>query len=156
MTGVDTNLQPIYFRRAAVLRWLLVRLGLKFGRDVIGLGYVSDDTFYALLNRCWAMVQPTLAEGACLPLMEALAHGIPMVCSDLPVLREQAERLGGEVIWFDPKSSTDLAAKLAELDDHYDTYKERAIEQSRRLNPRSWKDVADEYWYVFEDTVSRA
>ena len=38
-----------------------------------------------------AVVLPTLAEGCGLPLLEALWRGVPCVCSDLPVLRENAD-----------------------------------------------------------------
>jgi glycosyltransferase involved in cell wall biosynthesis len=37
-----------------------------------------------------ATVVPTLAEGCGLPLLESLWMGVPCVCSDLPVLRENA------------------------------------------------------------------
>jgi glycosyltransferase involved in cell wall biosynthesis len=43
------------------------------------------------------VVLPTLAEGCGLPLLEALWRGVPCVCSDLPVLRENADD-GGCVV----------------------------------------------------------
>ena len=36
------------------------------------------------------MVFPTIAEGNGLPILEALWRGVPCVCSDLPVLHENA------------------------------------------------------------------
>jgi glycosyltransferase involved in cell wall biosynthesis len=41
-----------------------------------------------------AVVFPTIAEGCGLPLLEALWRGVPCVCSDLPVLRENADAGG--------------------------------------------------------------
>jgi glycosyltransferase involved in cell wall biosynthesis len=38
-----------------------------------------------------ASVFPTIAEGCGLPLLESLWVGVPCVCSDLPVLRENAD-----------------------------------------------------------------
>jgi len=43
-----------------------------------------------LYGQARAVVLPTLAEGCGLPLLEALWRGVPCVCSDLPVLCEQA------------------------------------------------------------------
>ncbi len=51
----------------------------------------DDRTLAALLTRARATVFPTLAEGCGLPLLESLWRGVPCVCSDLPVLRENAQ-----------------------------------------------------------------
>ena len=57
-----------------------------------------------------AAVCPTIAEGCGLPLLEALWHGVPCVCSDLPVLRENAD--GGGCV---PVKANDAAAWRAAL-----------------------------------------
>jgi glycosyltransferase involved in cell wall biosynthesis len=54
----------------------------------------SDVVLKKLYDRASAVVFPTLAEGCGLPLLEALWHGVPCVCSDLPVLRENADAGG--------------------------------------------------------------
>ena len=51
-----------------------------------------DDTAVAqLYATARASVFPTIAEGCGLPLLESLWMGVPCVCSDLPVLRENAD-----------------------------------------------------------------
>ena len=58
-----------------------------------GLHYhaaAGDDVVAKLYARARASVFPTLAEGCGLPLLESLWQGVPCVCSDLPVLRENA------------------------------------------------------------------
>jgi len=45
-----------------------------------------------------AVVFPTIAEGCGLPVLESLWRGLPCVCSDLPVLRENADGGGCVVI----------------------------------------------------------
>ena len=52
---------------------------------------IADDAMARLLESARATVFPTLAEGCGLPLLESLWRGIPCVCSDLPVLRENAD-----------------------------------------------------------------
>lgn len=54
---------------------------------------LSDGEIGALLRGCRALLFPSFAEGYGLPLAEALAIGVPAVCSDLPALRE----VGGDV-----------------------------------------------------------
>ena len=55
---------------------------------------VDDQALAALYGRAHASVFPTLAEGCGLPLLESLWRGVPCVCSDLPVLRENASAGG--------------------------------------------------------------
>jgi glycosyltransferase involved in cell wall biosynthesis len=57
-----------------------------------------------------AVVFPTIAEGCGLPLLEALWRGVPCVCSDLPVLRENAD--GGGCLLAKMNDVSDWAAKL--------------------------------------------
>ena len=59
-----------------------------------------------------ALVYPTLAEGFGLPLVEALARGLPAFASDLPVLRETA---GDFAVFFDPNDPQMLAAQLGDF-----------------------------------------
>ncbi len=51
----------------------------------------DDAALTALYTGARATVLPTLAEGCGLPLLESLWAGVPCVCSDLPVLRENAD-----------------------------------------------------------------
>lgn len=57
-----------------------------------------------------AVVFPTIAEGCGLPLLEALWRGVPCVCSDLPVLRENAG--GGGCLVAKVNDPADWQAKL--------------------------------------------
>lgn len=52
------------------------------------VGQVSDREVGELLRGARALLFPSFAEGYGLPLAEALALGVPAICSDLPALRE--------------------------------------------------------------------
>jgi glycosyltransferase involved in cell wall biosynthesis len=70
----------------------------------------DDRTLGRLYAAARAVVFPTMAEGNGLPILEALWHGVPCVCSDLPVLRENTE--GGGCLTARPGDGTDWAEKL--------------------------------------------
>jgi glycosyltransferase involved in cell wall biosynthesis len=145
LTGWGTDVWARPGGRAAQLRRIAERSGLERNRTIFGLDYVDDASYYQLLANAWALVIPTLAEGAGLPVLEALQEGIPVVSSDIPIAREMIGLSGGQALWFDPKNPADLAARLAELESDYPRHKELAVSQVRLLNRRDWRDVAAEY-----------
>lgn len=51
-------------------------------------GHASDGELAGLLAGAQALLLPTLAEGFGIPVIEALAAGVPVLCSDIAVLRE--------------------------------------------------------------------
>lgn len=77
-----------YFGAAVLARIKTLRRkyrGLRFHDSA------SDSEVAKLYASVRATVFPTIAEGCGLPLLESLWQGVPCVCSDLPVLRENAD-----------------------------------------------------------------
>ncbi|MFC7472987.1 glycosyltransferase family 4 protein [Dankookia sp. GCM10030260] len=60
---------------------------------VLDLGTLPDTRVTELLAGARALLFPSFAEGYGLPVAEALSLGVPVLCSDLPALRE----VGGDV-----------------------------------------------------------
>jgi glycosyltransferase involved in cell wall biosynthesis len=72
-------------------------------------GYVSDADLEGLWNVASCAAFPTLGEGFGLPVLEALAHGVPVAASRLPVLEE----VGGTLLhYFDPRDPADAARAI--------------------------------------------
>ena len=58
--------------------------------EVVWLNGIDNDSLRDLYAGACAFVFPSLAEGFGLPVLEALAAGLPVIASELPVLREVA------------------------------------------------------------------
>ncbi len=86
-----------------------------------------------------AVVFPTIAEGCGLPLLEALWRGVPCVCSDLPVLRENADEGGCLVAGVN--EAADWQAKLRTVLTDEPEVRRLQTEAMARPLPR-WTDTA--------------
>lgn len=63
-------------------------LGLVIGRDIVLLGTVSDDELTGWYRAADGFVFPSVKEGWGIAVLEAMAAGLPVVASDIPVFRE--------------------------------------------------------------------
>jgi len=92
----------------AELRRLAADLGVQ--DRVRFADYVPDAELEALWRIAGVAAFPTRAEGFGMPVLEALARGVPVACSDLPVLREVS---GGLARTFPPDDPEAAAAAIA-------------------------------------------
>lgn len=76
------------------------------------LGPVPDSELRWLYQHAAGVVVPSLYEGFGLPVAEAMAEGVPIACSDIPVFREVA---GDGPLYFDPTSVDAIADALYKL-----------------------------------------
>jgi glycosyltransferase-like protein len=67
---------------------MLPDLGLALGHDVILAGTVNDAALHEWYRSADALAFPSLKEGWGLAVMEAMSADLPVVASDIPVLRE--------------------------------------------------------------------
>jgi len=73
------------------------------------LGHVSDRTLAGLYRDATVLCMPSFGEGFGLPVLEAMAAGLPVVASDLPAVREVSN---GAAELFGPGDAAALTAAL--------------------------------------------
>lgn len=118
------------------------RLGL--GEHVLLTGEIDRDTVYASLHAFDLFVQPSISEGFCNTAVEAMAAGLPIVCSDIPTLREV---VGDVAVYANPKSPESFTRAIGVLlEEREDRWKERGQRaRSRALKRYSIERTAREY-----------
>ncbi len=80
--------------------------------DVRFEGWVGDAELEGLWEVASAFVYPSLYEGFGLPVLEAMARGVPVACANASSLPEVA---GDAALLFDPRSEQDIAAATGRL-----------------------------------------
>jgi glycosyltransferase involved in cell wall biosynthesis len=102
-------------------------------------GLVPEADLTALYRLARALVFPSLFEGWGFPLLEAFSVGLPVACSDIPVLREV---VGPAAATFDPTRPQDIAATLRRLWEDEGLRRELARRGRARSREFSWERTA--------------
>lgn len=82
------------------------------GGSVRLTGWIPREQLYELYRGARGFIYPSTFEGFGMPVLEAMAAGVPVACSDIPPLREVA---GSTVHYFDPSSDLAIRDALARL-----------------------------------------
>lgn len=75
-------------------------------------GYVPDQKLATYFNKVTALVQPSLSEGFGLTGVEAMAAGVPVVASAIPIFQEI---YGKEAAFFEPHEPKSLLRAVAKV-----------------------------------------
>ncbi len=125
---------------------------LRQSGRVILLDYVAEEMLPGLYAGAAAMIYPSWYEGFGLPVLEALAAGVPVVAADVPALREVA----GDTALFAPPAS---AEALSEAIEHtLDAGQQSAAERERRRQRArrySWDDAGRKLAVVLAEVAGR-
>ena len=107
--------------------------------DVLFLGWLSHDDVPLIYNAANVLVFPSLHEGFGMPVIEAMASGVPVICSGIPPLKEITD---SAAIFVDPFDPRDIARGiLSVLTDN--KLRERLIEDGlERAGMFTWEKTA--------------
>jgi len=113
--------------------------GLREPGRVRRLRGLSPATLRALYRKAELFVFPTLFEGFGLPVVEAMACGAPVACSNIPVLREVA---GDAAAFFDPLDAEGTAEALRDLLEDPEALRALGDRGRRRAEGFTWERTA--------------
>ncbi|GAA1871995.1 glycosyltransferase family 4 protein [Brevibacterium marinum] len=120
-------------RREAALRALIPdRAKVIFHRGV------SEEEYTDLLDGATALVTATQEEGFGLPVVEAMARGVPVAVSDIPIFHEIAAEAA---LYFDPDDPRSVATAVERLTDET-LWSEFAAAGRRQAQSFDWDSSA--------------
>src|SRR5580704_1824591 len=124
--------------RTAAIEQVIQDLGIW---DAVKLtGWLPRAELLRLYERAHAFVYPSTFEGFGIPVLEALASGIPVACSSIPPLREVA---GEAALLFDPLDENSIAEALDRISTDDPLRAELAKAGPERARRFTWQRAAE-------------
>lgn len=109
------------------------------------LGYVSSAQLDALYRRASIFAFPSLDEGFGMPILEAMAHGVPVMTSNCSAMPEVA---GDAALLVDPLNIGDALLSLATDEPLRENLIRRGLE---RIKQFTWNSAVEKTWAVYDE-----
>lgn len=116
--------------------------------EVIIPGWVEEEDMPYIFNGAVAFVFPTLHEGFGIPILQAFACGVPVIASDIPVLRETT---GDAVYFFNNKEKETLGRAIEKITQDENLRKDLIEKGLKRAQDFSWRKCAQETLEVIKN-----
>ena len=119
--------------------------------DIHVLGYVTNTVLTDLFRRASIFAFPSLDEGFGMPLLDAMAHSVPILTSNVSAMPEVA---GDAAVLVDPTDVTAIADGLKQLMDDSDLQTQLIQAGLARSREFSWKRAVEKTWQVYEELLA--
>ena len=122
----------------------------KQNENIIFRSNVSNNELVKLYNESKLFVYPSFYEGFGLPILEAMACGVPVVTSNISSMPE----VGGDaVVYCNPFSVEDIKAKIEMVLFNEKLQKEIIQKGLQRAKKFTWEQSANEHMKVFKEVL---
>lgn len=111
----------------------------------------SDERLSELYSQAKLYVFPSLIEGFGLPALEAMQMSLPVVCSDIPALKEIA---GDAAVYFRKNDPNDIARVIQQILNDSNKQKELVEKGHERTKLYSWEKMANEILKIYQSCES--
>ena len=123
---------------------------LGIGHWVMSTGYLEDSDVRNTYRLATAFVLPSVCEGFGMPLIEAMASGVPIAASQASAIPEVCR---DAAVYFQPDSAESMAEKVALVIED-DALRKRLIARGKeRARDFSWERAAAETLAFYESVV---
>ncbi|MDI1297802.1 glycosyltransferase family 1 protein [Methylotenera sp.] len=115
----------------------LKALGLT--KRVHYMGFMSESALINLYQNAALFITASRDEGFNIPPLEAMACGVPVVCSNIAV---HLELFSNAAVFFNPNSADDLTDKIKSILDNTHTSQHLATQGHKKIAEFSWQRTA--------------
>jgi len=121
--------------------------------QIVLTGGLSDAELATLVKNAFLCVIPSLYEGFCLPMVEAMACGVPTVASNSSCIPEVS---GGVLEYFDPHSVEEMSEVVRRAVEDTELRNRLCQQGLARVSEFSWNRCARESLSVFQSVPVRS
>jgi glycosyltransferase involved in cell wall biosynthesis len=130
---------------------ILERISASPARDRIEVtGYIDADRLESLYSRASIFVFPSLDEGFGIPVIEAMAHGLPVIASNRPALMEVC---GDAALHVKPESADEIADALERVITDETVRATLITKGLERAAKFTWESAVEKTWNVYRELL---
>ena len=112
----------------------------EYASDIFLTGFFEYDNIGKLYAGSEAYILPSVNEGVGLPLLEAMACGVPVLCSDKGALKEVG---GTSALYFDSDNISDIADNMEKVIDDKDLKEKMVFDGLAWANEFNWETTVE-------------
>jgi len=132
--------------------WLEKIKSPKLKNRIHIIGHVPDEHLAEIYNGAMALVYPSLYEGFGLPIVEAMACGCPVICSNTASMPEAA---GDAALFINPKKSEELSSAIESVVLDEEIRKDLINKGHAQAKRFSWERTARKTLDVFKKVSNK-
>jgi glycosyltransferase involved in cell wall biosynthesis len=152
--NLDSDIKLVCTGTPGARKDYLVDMSHRVGIEdrIIFPGYLTNEDLSALMRSSVGLIFPSLYEGFGMPLIEAMAAGVPIACSNSTSLPEVVGNAGQ---LFDPQEQSQIAMAIVNLVGN-EPLRENLISNGL-VRAHEFSDIermAKEYWELFQSVYN--
>ena len=146
--GGDTRLVMLDYDHAE-LEKILAEIGDQTLKDRIVLtGYVVNTDLPAIYSQCAVFLYPSLRESFGIPMLEAMACGVPVITSNTSSMPEVS---GDAALLIDPYNPKEITDAMIKLSTDHELRKQLVAKGVLQAAKFSWKSMAENVLDIYRE-----
>ncbi|MEA2056668.1 MAG: glycosyltransferase family 1 protein [Patescibacteria group bacterium] len=147
----EFNLKIVSARNIFVKRFAAKVKKMGLSSQVDFAGYLTDEQLVKELKNSLALIQPSLSEGFGLTGVEAMACGVPVLASNIPIFEEVYQQAP---LYFSPFDPNQLVAQIKKIKTK--NAKKKAIKLGyETVANYDWSQMTQKTWKIYQKALSK-